>query len=44
MQTYGGMHFWTLFRRILGKFVESMRGMKAVQTQYFLDGISYGII
>ncbi len=28
MQTYGGMQFMKLFRRILGKFVKSMKGMK----------------
>jgi hypothetical protein len=28
MQTYGGMQFKTLLRRILGRSAESMRGMK----------------
>jgi hypothetical protein len=44
MQTYGGMQFRTLFKRILGRFAKGMKGMKAIQTQDFSDGKSYAII
>jgi hypothetical protein len=37
MQTYGGIQFKALPRRILGRFVGSMKGMKGVQTQHFSD-------
>jgi hypothetical protein len=36
MQTYGGMKFKTLFKRILGRFVESMRRMKGYTDTRFL--------
>jgi hypothetical protein len=36
MQTYGGMQFKTLSRRILGRFVRSMKGMKgSIDTKFF---------
>ncbi len=34
--TYGGMQFRTLFRRILGRSIESMRGMKGCTNTRFL--------
>jgi hypothetical protein len=36
MQTYGGMHFKTLFKRILGGFAKSMRGVKGCTDTRFL--------
>jgi hypothetical protein len=36
MQTYGRMQFRTLFKKILGKSVENMRGMKGYIDTRFL--------
>jgi hypothetical protein len=36
MQTYGEMQFKTLFKKILGKFAKSMRGMKGCIDTRFL--------
>jgi hypothetical protein len=35
--TYGGMQFKTLFKKILGRSIENMRGMKGcIDTRFFI--------